>query len=173
LAVYPAALAASVALAPAERSAQHLGPLSLDLLFLSLCAYGASAARACAEPASELAASQHALGNEPWDAPEPERRLLQRAIAALCACGAVAVAIVAPALGGPQALQDAWGDAAAQGGVLTAVVGAALGVTVIGVFLGSGLRSDRAEPAHPDAPLRTAWFLFLALLGAVTYFVVS
>jgi hypothetical protein len=141
---------------------------------VALCAYGASAAAACVENAAELTAVQSPLGAEPWDAPETEQRRLQRVIVAAFIGGAAAIAVVAPAVGGFAALEAAWGDAALSGGVLTSVIGAALGATAVGVFLGSGLRSEgESEGARGDRPLRTAWFLFLALLGAVTYFVVT
>jgi hypothetical protein len=174
LALYPAALAAGLALGPDELVQPSLGPVALALLCAALCAYGAAAAQACAESTPELAATRTALGNDPWDAPEVEHRGLQRAIVALCVAGAAAIAVIAPAVGGPLALETAWGDGARAGGVLTAVVAAALGVAAIGVFLGGGLRADGASDSNrPDAPLRAAWFLFLALLGAVTYFVVG
>lgn len=174
LAVYPAAVSAALAVRPEPLNQLSHGPAALALLAIALCAYGASAALACAEHAPELPAVQNALGAEPWDAPEPDRRRLQRAIVALCMAGAAAIAVVAPAIGGFEALEAAWGESALAGGVLTAVIGASLGVAAIGVFLGSGLRAEgESDGARPDAPLRAAWFLFLALLGAVTYFVVT
>jgi hypothetical protein len=97
---------------------------------------------------------------------------MQRAFIALCFAGAAALCVVAPALGGLSSLEQAWGDAALSGGVLTAIVGAALSVTTLAVYLGSGLRSLRT-PEPPDGTFRAAWFLFLALLGAVVYFVVQ
>ncbi len=174
LAIYPATLAAGLALPPDAPSHESFGPVTLILLWLSLCAFGAAAAQACAPRAPELAATRAALGNEPWDAPELERRGLQHAIVGLCIVGAAAIAVIAPTLGGFEGLEAAWGEAGRAGGVLTAVVAAALAVTTIGVFLGCGLRSDRAlDAGRADAPLRAAWFLFLALLGAVTYMVVG
>jgi hypothetical protein len=174
LAIYPAALAAGIALRQDELAQQNLGPITLALLWLALCAYGAGAAQTCAPIAPELSATRATLGNEPWDAPEVERRGLQHVIVGLCIVGAAAIAVIAPALGGLAALEAAWGEAARAGGVLTAVVAAALAVATIGVFLGSGLRSDSTlDAGRADAPLRAAWFLFLALLGAVTYLVVG
>jgi hypothetical protein len=47
-------------------------------------------------------------------------------------------------------------------------------VATLAVYLGNGLRgvAAAAEP-QSDGALRAAWFLFLALLGAVTYYVVQ
>jgi hypothetical protein len=69
------------------------------------------------------------------------------------------------------ALESAWNDAAASGGTLTAVAGAALAVMVVALHLPEGLRGG--VPARPegDAGVRTAWYLFLTLLGGVTYFI--
>jgi hypothetical protein len=174
LAVYPAALAVALAVRPEALNQESLGPVALALLAVALCAYGASASAACVEKSAELNAAQSALGAEPWDAPESEQRPLQRVIVAVLIGGAAAIAVVAPSVGGFAALETAWGDAALSGGVLTSVIGAALGVTAIGVFLGSGLRSEgENDGARGDRALRTAWFLFLALFGAVTYFVVT
>jgi len=174
LAIYPATLAAALALRQDALAQASLGPVTLTLLWLSLCAFGAGAAQACAPNAPELVATRAALGNEPWDAPEVERRGLQHAIVTLSIAGAAALAVIAPTLGGFEELEAAWGEAARAGGVLTAVVAGALAVATIGVFLGGGLRSDSAlDAGRADAPLRAAWFLFLALLGAVTYMVVG
>jgi hypothetical protein len=174
LAGFPAALGAVLATRQEHLNQLALGPLALALLAAALCAYGASAALACAETAPELAAERSALGREPWNAPEPERGRLQRAIVGVTVLGAAAIVVVAPSLGGFAELEAAWGDAALAGGVLTAVIGAALGVATVSVFLGSGLRSEaEGEAAAADTSLRAAWFLFLSLLGAVTYFVVT
>jgi len=174
LTVYPALLAGTLAARPEALNQQRFGPAALSLLWLSLCAYGASAAVACASRAPELAATGTALDGETWDAPEAERGSLQRVAVALWLVGAVAIAVIAPAVGGLPALEQAWGDAALAGGVLTAIVGAALGAGALSVFLGGALRADVSPPQpRADVGLRVAWFLFLALLGGVTYFVVQ
>jgi hypothetical protein len=174
LVLYPVSICAAIAVRPERLNQTVYDPLTLVLLWLSLCAYGASAARLCVVRAPALPALHTALGNEAWDAPPADRGPLQRAFIAVCAAGAVALCIVAPSWGGQAALEQAWGDAALSGGVLTAVVGAALGVATLAVYLGNGLRgvAAAAEP-QSDGALRAAWFLFLALLGAVTYYVVQ
>lgn len=173
LVAYPGALVALLALRPEADNQLHHGPVALALLWLSLCAYGASAAASCAARPASIDATHTPLGSEPWDAAAPQRFGLRRVVIALFGCGAGAVAVIAPALGGHQALRGNWGDAALAGGVLTAVVGAALGVAVLGVFLGSALRRTSVHPARGDAALRAAWFALLAVLGGVTYFVVQ
>ena len=174
LTVFPALLGGTLVVRPEALNQQMFGPAGLLLVWLSLCAYGASAAAACATRAPELVALGTPLDHEPWDVPEAERGRPQRVATALWLLGAAAIAVVAPALGGLPALERAWGDAALAGGVLTAVVGAALGAASLSVFLGGALRADAGghEP-RAEMALRVAWFLFLALLGGVTYFVVQ
>lgn len=174
LAVYPAAFAAELASRPEVHHQRIFGPFALVLLWGALCAYGAAALAACRQRSPELCAVYVPLGNEPWDAPPKERSRLQGLVIALCATGAAAIALLAPSLGGYSALREAWGDSARAGGVLAAVVGAALAVSVVAVFLGTALRAESGARTRPrEAPFQTAWFLFLALLSLVTYFVVQ
>ena len=176
LSVFPAALALVFA-SRSEALLQHaLPPMALVLSWAALCAYGASAVAVCREPASELPARSGELQASPWDAEVPERSRLQPFAIALCAAGATAIALLAPSLGGFRELSVAWGESARAGGVLTAVVGVALGAAVLAVFLGSALRAEPAsrQSAPPgEVPLRVSWFLFLALLSFVTYFIVQ
>ena len=174
LVVFPAALCGAVALRPEPLNQELFGPLALCLLAISLCAYGAAVTTALARNAApQLHIKSTALGADPWDAPPPESERPRRAFIAACVAGAAALAWVAPSLGGYAELQEGWGDAAAVGGVLTAVVGCALAVALLAIFLGEGLRAPVSPTTQSDPGLRTAWFLFLALLGAVTYFVVQ
>lgn len=176
LSVFPAALALVFASRPEPLLQHALPPAALVLSWAALCAYGASAVAACREPAHELPARSEDLQASPWDAEVQERSRLQPFAIALCAAGAMAIALLAPSLGGFRELTVAWGEAARAGGVLTAVVGVALGAAVLAVFLGSALRAEpgtRRSPPSGEVPLRVTWFLFLALLSFVTYFVVQ
>jgi hypothetical protein len=173
LAAYPAALASWLAARAERDNLSQLGAAASSMVVLALCAFGACAAAACAERRAPVTAVHAPLGAEPWDAPGAERRLLQRFIVGLTAAGALAIAVVAPAPSGWDELERGWGEAALEGGVLTAVVGAALGVATLAVFLGGALRTDNTAPPRGEPKLRAAWFLLLALLGGVTYFVVQ
>jgi len=150
---------------PAERA---LGTAGLVLVWLSLCAFGAAVARACGIRAQPPAAAELTRPESASPGPPAPRRL-RGTIIALCVGGSAALGLIAPGLGALAA--DADGNERA-GLVLTAVVGSALGCTVVAVFLGSGLRTDQ-KPTEPrlDSNLRAAWFLFIALLGAVVYYV--
>jgi hypothetical protein len=173
LVVFPAALSAAIALRAEALNQQLFGPFALCLLATSLCAYGAAVASYLGRHArAELSAKRVPLGPDPWDAAPAERWLPRRAFIGACVAGAAGRAWVAPSLGGYADLEAAWGDAAPMGGVLTAVVGAALAASVLAIHLSEGLRAPTRHP-EGDTGLRTAWFLFLALLGAVTYFVVQ
>jgi hypothetical protein len=59
--------------------------------------------------------------------------------------------------------------------VLSAVIAAALGIAVLAIYMPNALRAKTGNEHKPrsDTTLRMAWFLFLALLGAVTYFIVQ
>jgi hypothetical protein len=171
LCAYPALLGAATAARPEVLNQQVYGPLALGVLWLSLCAYGASAAMAAAVRGPELQTSHAPLGRDPWDTAPPEPQALRRAFIALCFVGSAALCLIAPTLGGLPALTESWGEAALGGGVLTAVVGAALGIATLALYLGDGLRGGRAPESSADGGQRAAWFLFLTLLGVVTYFV--
>jgi hypothetical protein len=173
LVVYPAVLALALAVRP-ESVNQHLyGSFGLILVWLSLCAYGAAAVTAAVTRAPELLAVHSTLGAEPGDAPRSGRTALQRGLIVVSFAGAAALCMVAPRWGGLPLLDRAAGDAALSAGVLTAVVGAALGIATIAVYLSSALRAKPKPEPRSDAPLRVTWFLFLALLGIITYFVIQ
>jgi hypothetical protein len=172
LIAFPGLLAASAGARP-ERWNQHLfGSVGLVLLWLALCAFGAKAALVSAGEAPRMPSTSFPL-DEPTP-PAGDGALRQRAVVLLCVTGGAAIALIAPTWGGLPALEQAWGDAALTGGVLTAVIGGGLGVTTIAVFLGQALRE--ASPARPPSRremlLRALGYLWLAVLGAVTYFIV-
>jgi hypothetical protein len=172
LVAFPALVVASCGARP-ERSNQHLyGSLGLVLLWLALCAFGAKAALVSAGEAPRMPSTSFPHGEETPQA--GDRSLRQRGLALLCVIGGAAIALVAPTRGGLPALEQAWGEAALTGGVLTAVIGGALGVTTIAVFLSQGLREapPARAPSRKEVLLRTLGYLWLAALGAVTYFIV-
>jgi len=173
LVAFPVSLAAVIACRSEALNLRIFGPATLTILGLSLCAYGAFAAQVCASPTETLAATYTNLGDRPRDAPPALRGRLQAMFVGLCCVGACGLVFIAPAWGGSSALAAAWGDAAMAGGVLTAVVGTALGVATLTVFLSTGLRQPTTVPPRTGAALRATWFLFLALLGAITYIVIK
>jgi hypothetical protein len=172
LVAFPTLVAATCGARP-ERWNQHLyGSVGLVLLWLALCAFGAKAALVSAGeqrrvPSTSLPEDEAALS-------VGDGRLRRGGVALLCVIGGAAIALIAPTWGGQSALEEAWGEAALTGGVLTAVIGGALGVTTVAVFLGQALREASPErpPSRKEIVLRALGYLWLALLGAVTYFIV-
>jgi hypothetical protein len=170
LAVFPVACGAVMTAWP-QASERALGTPGLVLLWLSLCVFGAAAARACGIRPQPAATAEQPLPDSVRPGERAVPRRLRSATITLCAGGGAALALLAPDLGG--LAPDA--DASARAGlVLASVVGGALGCTVVAVFLASGLRAE-AKPSEPrlDGNLKAAWFLFVALLGGVVYHVVQ
>ena len=172
LVAFPALVVASFGARP-ERWNQHLyGSFGLVLLWLALCAFGAKAALVSAGEPPRIPSTSRPLDEAAL--PAGGGSLRQRGLALLCVIGGAAVALIAPTWGGLPALEQAWDEAALTGGVLTAVIGGALGVTTIAVFLGQGLReaTPARAPSRREILLRTLGYLWLAVLGAVTYVIV-
>ena len=171
---FPAALAGACAVRPEHWNQVHYASLGLCTLWLTLCVYAATAAAVSSEPAERLQCTIHARGGEDAHIPR-EGAAMQRIWVALCVAGAIAITLIAPTLGGAAQLEREWGQSAATGGVLTAVVAGALGVTTLAVFLGQGLRDQRPMPRPPRRLVlkRALVFGLLALLGAGTFIAVS
>ncbi|MGD8862251.1 MAG: hypothetical protein PVI30_19725 [Myxococcales bacterium] len=174
LVLYPAAIALAVGLLPERVLHRAMGPLAMSVLVVALCAHGVAACAWAGAGEQPLPAERRPLG-EPAVQPRPAyQRLMRRGLIGLVLTGAFAVGVVAPTSSEPQSLRRAWGPAVREGGVLTAVVGAAIAVTLVAVLLGSHLKV--APPARPttraDHGMRVATRLFLALLGVVTYYVI-
>ncbi len=173
LAVFPALVGLSIALRPAADNARAFGPLALSLLVLSTVAYLAMAASTASRRTVLVTADHTPLANGGHAPAAGVRERLRVALTAWILAGAFAVGVVAPTLGGIGALRAAWGETALEGGLLTAVVAAALAVTIAALFLGDSLRAIPApRRTAEDRSLRVASLLLLTLLGAVTYFVI-
>jgi len=166
-------IATSAATASAYDAAEGaLSPLPLLLAPLSACGFGAALLGATSPAPRSIAVELTPLRSS--NAPRGAGRVRAALPSVLLGAGALAIGLVLPALGDPAELTKRWGSGSRQGAVLSAVVGGALAVAVLASFLPSALRKDTsdAEP-RADAGLRTGWFLFLSLLGAVTYYVVQ
>jgi hypothetical protein len=170
-AAFPTALCAASASAYAVAAELAFTPLALGLAPLSLCGYGAAVA-AFAPPPRRIAHELSPLTSHA--APPPRSRLPHALLTALFVVGATTLTVILPALSPPHATSSRWGAAVLEGSVLVAVVGGALGVTVIAVFLPAVERRDpRARATRGDASLRIAWLLFVSLVGAATYVTVQ
>ncbi len=169
---FPIATCAAMASAYDAAREGALSPLPLLLAPLSACGFGAALVAATSPAPRSIAVEL-----TPLRAVTPPRTVGRMRAAlprVLLGAGALAIGLVLPALGDPAELAARWGEGSRQGAVLSAIVGGALAVAVLAAFLPSALRQD-AKDVEPraDAALRTGWYLFLALLGAVTYYVVQ
>lgn len=146
-------------------------PLVLVLQALSLLAYGAAVAPT-AEAAPVVSSQPIGLEADAGSTESARTRRTRRALTVLACTGAFALAVLAPILGDPGALRHAWGEAARDGGVLIAVVGASAAVASVTGFAGA-LRADHDERASSrDRWFRVGSLLLLALLGAGTWFAI-
>lgn len=173
LTAFPGTLAAACAVRPEHWNQLHYGTLGVPLLWFTSGLYAVRAAAVSAEPSVRVHSTRSAL--TPATPPLATRDLRKQLFALLCAAGALAIAWLAPTLGGMAALERDFGDSAGSGGVLTAVVAGALAVAVLGVYMAEGLRDH--GPAAPTSrrvrALRAIAFSLLALLGLGTYLVIG
>jgi hypothetical protein len=171
LCVYPASLAAALCLgSEATRERAH-SPVSMLFSALSLLAYGVAAVLASREPLALLTSVSHVRQRERKSSALGLRRLRVLVIALLLA-GALCIAVIAPLVPAYGEVESAWGGASEAGAVLAAVVGGALGVTVLAIHLGALLhgRPLASRGSARERRSRIATLLFLALLGLVVYF---
>jgi hypothetical protein len=143
LAGYPPSLAAVVAARPELATREAYDETAMLLAATSLLAYVASAAHGTSKTPAVKPVTTHPLeGKEPVVEPLP-RRWLRRGLLTAAALGGLAVAVLAPALASRRARIDAWGEAADDGAVLTAVVASIVAAVAIGSIVGPGLRAER------------------------------
>lgn len=171
LCVFPVGLAAALCTDTEETRERVHGAGSMLLCGLSLIAYGVAALQTCRAPLPILPARSHARRSERATLPDPQRgpRVLG---AALLLVGALAIALVAPLSSDFAQLRAAWGEAADAGSALTAVVGGAIAVSIIGLDLGPLLKGQ-APPRRSTRQRRNriASMLFLSALGAAVYLI--
>jgi hypothetical protein len=171
LCIFPVSLAAALCIgSEAIRERVHT-PLSMLLCSLSLLAYGVVAVIACQAPLSLLSPVTHTQKRERPIAPRP-RADFRTGVSVLMLSGALAIALFAPLMPDYTEVEAAWGDASSAGAALAAVVGGALGVSVIAVYLSALLHARAPERVYSarQRRQRIAGWLFLSLLGLVVYF---
>jgi uncharacterized membrane protein YidH (DUF202 family) len=170
LCAYPVALVAVLAGHPEAALEQAHTPWSMLLAALALLAYLAGALLACSAPLALLPADVEAVDAEPVVTHGP-RHAARVGVSLVWITGALAIAVMAPLSPVFTDVERSWGDGAAAGAVLAAIVASALAITSIAVFLGSMLRMADAEHAvsGTETRNRVATLLFLALVGVVVY----
>jgi hypothetical protein len=90
---------------------------------------------------------------------------------AILVVGAAAIALIAPLTTDAKELVAAWGDAAGAGAVLSAIVGGAVAVGIVGLELGALHKAETGSRglSARQRTNRIATELFLAVVGAVVY----
>ena len=170
LAVFPLSLSAALCLGDAAQRVRTHSALSLLLAALALLAYGAAAVQLCRAELPLLPTISHSRKAEPPATREPSRTLRLLA-SGILVVGAAAIALIAPLTSSAKELEAAWGEAAGAGAVLTAVVGGAVAVGIVGLELGSLHKAETRRGLTSRQRLnRIATELFLAVVGAVVYF---
>jgi len=168
LLAFPCALGVCMAIQPEAVNRLALGPLPLTIAVASLVAYGAASLSALGPVRHSLPTRVRAVVTQPWDVPATPTPRLQTATLLVATAGAMCIALWAPAWGGMTRARQHWGESAVEGALLTQVVGAALGISVLAVLVGGGVRSARSPDAPPSL-VRAALLLLGALLGGAVY----
>lgn len=172
LGAYPASLGLSLTLGSERTRELAHGAFSMSLCAAALLAYVVAAVVACRAELRTIEIEAHPL-TSPREPSPPDGVQLRRAVTALVLCGAFAIAVVAPLTPSYPELAAAWGDAADAGAALTALVGTAIAVSVVAVYLGAALRRAETRPDNARARRqRIVTLLVLTLLGLITYFTV-
>jgi len=167
LAAYPGAVGLVVSLAPRLCEAPLDSPLAALVGALSLIAYGACAAAETGRPRSLHPCTTQPLAGSA-ETPEAHRRKVRRrALLAVGAAGAGALAVVAPSLTLDAPLGATWGEEASAAAALHAVVGGVLGVIAITRFVGPATRLVR-RPTPPPR-VRAIRSLAMVALAAVAF----
>ena len=98
------------------------------------------------------------------------RRLwVRRAMMFVTGLGALVLATLAPTLGGERALRSAWGASSVEAGVLTAVVGGALGTLALVAFVGPATRKRRRGPSAQRSRNRVFMLVMVVIVGVFVW----
>jgi len=163
---YPTLLAAAVAILPRLVVQSPYSTVGLVLGALSVVAYGAGTVFAVTRPYALRATTRRPLGSVAAIDEPGSRIWARRALLALATTGAVVLAVVVPALGGTASYEEAWGRAAPEAAVLTAVAGGALGTAVLALFIGPSLRAPRTpDPTRRQVRRRVTALLVSVAIG--------
>lgn len=174
LVLAPAFLAATVATRPEAQNRHVFDTPTLVFASLSLSLYGASAL-SYAQP---LWLSQQGVGipltHHPWmSQPRFYERVRGTILLSVMLIGAVAIGIVAPGIDDFETLEGAWGESVLEGGLLTAVLGGALGVAIVGLSFTEAMRPRSTHSAYSGRGFpRAAAFIAMATLGTIVYWLV-
>lgn len=168
LIAYPLTVALVVGFMPSLAAGPAYPPLAMLIGALSVLAYGAVVGQAVTRPTfSEVKAKP--LEGAAED-PEGRRRArVRRVMLTITGLGSLVLASLAPTLGGERALRTAWGSSSIEAGVLTAVIGGALGTIALVGFVGPATRKRRRGPSAQRVRSRVFMLLMVVVVGVFVW----
>jgi hypothetical protein len=173
LAIYPSTLGLVLVLHPELVARDTYGPIGIGLGSMALLAYAAAAAHAVSRVRRVLEHSQlPATTKDPVVEPRA-RRWFRRFLLLAAALGAIAIAIVAPAIGAHSELVHAWGEAADDAAVLTSVAASLVAAIAIGALIGPALRAERVSETVPKKERRFAIALTVSAIAAALWLLLT
>jgi hypothetical protein len=166
LGAFPTALVGIVAALPRLSTGEPSSTLAVVIGVISFVAYAAGGALASGRPMMRRETVRRPLGSVAPIAEPRARHLLRGGLLTVAFAGSLAIAVVAPLASTMADYEAAWGEAAAEAFVLSAVVGATLAVVVLTLFVGPSLRASRGlRRSRRDVSRRVSTWLVLALFG--------
>ena len=170
LGLYPTSVASVAAALPQLTIATPYSTPGLLVGALSLAAFGAGAAFSATRPAQLRPNTSRPLGSVVPIEEHTGRRRVRWALLGVTSVGALAIAVVAPAVSDRAGYEALWGEAAGEAAVLTAVVAGALAAATLALFVGPTLRASRARRSSGRrVRRRIGWLLLSAVVGALFY----
>lgn len=141
----------------------------LSIGAVSLVAFGAAAALALTRPTRLRTAVWRPLDAvAPLEGPRV-RWVGRRLLLAVTGAFALALALIAPEVGDLSGFAAAWGEAAEEAATLNAVMGGALGASLLALIVGPGLRASHRQVTRRRAGRRAAALIGLAGLALALY----
>lgn len=164
----PVLLATAVAARTDPMLGEHYTTATTILAAFSTLAYVIATADALGRPARlrPTKESKLALATRV----RPAARGLRALVLGTTSTVALVLTVVLPELGSHESAIEAWGEAADEGRVLTALVGGAVACIVTAVIVGPALRAPRSGPVRPgERTLPVTLSLVVAATGAIAW----
>jgi hypothetical protein len=164
----PVLLVTAVAARADPALSDRYGTATTILAALSSLAYVIATADALGRPTALRATRESKLAVAARA--RPTSRGLRALVLGTTSTVALLLAIVLPALGTHASAAEAWGEAADEGRVLTAIVGAAIACIATGAIVGPSLRAARVGPTRPgQGALAVTLALVVAATGTIAW----
>jgi hypothetical protein len=168
----PVLLVTGVAARADPALGERYGTVTMILAAFSTLAYVIATADVLGRPPKlhTTKESKLALGTRA----RPAARGLRALVLGTTSTVAMLLAVVLPALGSHQSAMEAWGPAADEGRVLTAIVGGAIACITTAAIVGPALRAPRSGAVRPgERTLPVTLSLVVAATGAIAYAILT